>query len=302
MNSFSGNKKLAPFLVAAALLQLVWGIVPSASNLVITQIPIELYIALRWSISGFIFLIAVLITEKPTVIFKKSSLLVAMLGVLGYGVGSLGTLYGLKIGGVVNFALASSISPVLTSLVSILFLAERPQKKFWIALPISIAGSLLLVLGKHEISSWKIALTSFALILIAYLFEAVVFVFSKRLYTTHSRTAYLAIAQLSAAVSMWLAQIFFFHQTSALDHLNPQGWQAAIFVSVVACVGCYFVLHWLILHVQGHQLSLFEGIHGISATFFGILFFHDPFNPLMILGGIFILGGMGVGCWVSKKP
>lgn len=48
----------------AALLQIVWGIVPSASNLVISEIPVELYIALRWSISSFLFLMFLLFTSK----------------------------------------------------------------------------------------------------------------------------------------------------------------------------------------------------------------------------------------------
>jgi drug/metabolite transporter (DMT)-like permease len=289
------------FLVFAAVLQIVWGIVPSASNLVIAQIPVELYIALRWTISGLIFMSILLLTEGPAAILKKSSVAVAGLGILGYGVGSLGTLYGLKIGGVVNFALISSISPILTSFISIISLSEIPNRKFWFALPLSILGAILIVSGKHEISSWQIALTSFFLIATAYAFEATVFVFSKRLYRDHSRVAYLAIAQFSAAIAMWIAQLAFFHQGKKLSLLDSSGWGAAIFVSVVACVLCYYVLHWLILHIPGHKLALFEGLHGISATCFGILFFQEAYTHLMIFGGIAILVSLFVGCWPEKS-
>jgi drug/metabolite transporter (DMT)-like permease len=290
------------FLFVAALLQIVWGIVPSASKLVISEIPVELYIALRWTISGLIFMAVLMMTEGANAIFKKSSFRVGALGVLGYGVGSLGTLYGLKMGGVVNFALISSISPIFTSLISIIFLSEKPARKFWFALPLSIIGALLIVSGKHEISSWSIALTSFLLIASAYAFEAVVFVFSKKLYQDHSRVAYLAIAQFSAAIAMWIAQLFFFHQFNQLSLLDSNGWASAIFVSIVACVLCYYVLHWLILHVPGHKLALFEGLHGISATCFGILFFQEAYTHLMILGGIGILAGLVIGCWPENSP
>ena len=50
-------KKLSiqSYLIIAAILQIVWGFVPSASKFVIDEIPVELYIAIRWSISGLIF-------------------------------------------------------------------------------------------------------------------------------------------------------------------------------------------------------------------------------------------------------
>ncbi len=294
------NRTSAHILWLAALLQLVWGIVPSASNIVITQIPVELYISLRWTISGGIFLIALLFTEGWKSACNKTSPVVACLGILGYGVGSLGTLYGLKLGGVVNFALVSSISPLLTSLVSVVFLGETPNKKFLLALTISILGSLLIVVGKHEISSWRIAGLSLGLIVGAYLLEAIVFVFSKKLSHSHSRIAYLATAQVSAAIAMWLAQFFFWHQGSELANLNTTGWAAAAFVSLVACVLCYYVLHWLILHVPGHKLSLFEGLHGISATLFGILLFNETLHPMMIVGGVCVLIGLFMGCKKTK--
>ena len=123
-------------------------------------------------------------------------------------------------------------------------------------------GSILIVIGKHEISSWRIALLSLGLIVGAYLLEAIVFVFSKKLSFAHSRIAYLATAQLSAAIAMWLAQFFFCNQGSELAKLNTTVLAAAAFVSLVACVLCYYVLHWLILHIPGHKLSLFDGLHG----------------------------------------
>jgi hypothetical protein len=43
------------YLLIAGILQIVWGFDPAASKYVIDEIPVELYIALRWTISGVIF-------------------------------------------------------------------------------------------------------------------------------------------------------------------------------------------------------------------------------------------------------
>ena len=122
--------------VIAAVQQIVWGLVPSASKLVITEIPVELYISLRWTISGLIFLIWISISSGWKGLIKPQTLWVSLLGICGYSLASFGTLYGLKIGGVTNFALMGAMNPIVTSSVAILVLRERPTRLFYVALPL----------------------------------------------------------------------------------------------------------------------------------------------------------------------
>src|SRR4051812_49202931 len=105
---------LNKYLLIAVILQIVWGLVPSASKFVIDEIPVELYIAIRWSISGFIFAAFLFLTKgwRPSALRDVGW--VSILGILGYGVASLGTLYGLKLGGVTNFALMSTLGPLIS--------------------------------------------------------------------------------------------------------------------------------------------------------------------------------------------
>jgi len=282
-------------ILIATILQVVWGLVPSASKLVIGEIPVELYISLRWTISGLIFLIWISFHTGWSELFKKQTVWVSLLGIGGYALASFGTLYGLKIGGVTNFALMGALNPIVTSAVAIMVLRERPTKLFYVALPLCVSGLLLLVLGKHQISSWEVALSSSALIIGAALLEAIIFVFSKRLKLHFSSIQYLTISQLSAAVFMWILQAGVYQQLNSLQNLSSRGWIAAIFVSVVACVLCYSVLYWLLNYLDGHRLALFDGLHTISATLFGFLFFNEILNGLMLFGGILLLTGLVLG-------
>lgn len=276
----------------------MWGLVPSASQFVIREIPVELYIALRWTISGLIFLIYVVARRRFTWPATQDFLKVIVLGVCGYGVASLGTLYGLKLGGVSNFALVSAFNPMTTSMIAMLVLKERPNPRFWIALPLSILGLLFLVFGKYELSSLSVTLSAAGLIVGAAILEAVTFTFSKRLKSKVGTLEYLAIAQLSAALVMWGLQASVLHQCVALGQLTEMGWGAAIFVSIVACVFCYAVLYWLLNHVDGHKLALFDGLHALSATLFGWWMFHEVLNRFMLVGGIFLLAGL----WIGTSP
>lgn len=291
------KEKMSPrvLLVFAAILQIIWGVVPSASKFVIDEIPIELYIAIRWTISGLIFGLFLLCTRSWKKVPAKSIASVTSLGILGYGFASLGTLYGLKIGGVTNFALMGALSPAITSLIAILILNERPNRLFFIALPLSILGLLLLVIGKYQISSLSVAGGSAACVIVGYILEAFVFVFSKKFKSEMSSVQYLAIAQIGTAIFMWLLQLTSFHQLSSIHNLTLKGIVAALFVSVIACVLCYAVLYWLLNYIDGHRLALFDGFHTISATIFGILFFQEELKPLMIVGGSLILFGLITG-------
>jgi drug/metabolite transporter (DMT)-like permease len=289
------------YLVIAAILQLVWGLVPTASKFVIDEIPVELYIALRWSLSGLIFAGYLLATRSWRPITAKDFLAVAGLGILGYGFGSLGTLYGLRLGGVVNFALMGALGPIATSLVSILLLREQPHRLFWVALVVVVLGLVCLVFGKQQVSAWSIAGQSALLILGAFILEGIVFVFSNRFKERVHLPQYLALSQLSAAGFMWALQGAAFRQTDSLSNLSMKGFSAALFVSVVACVLCYAILYWLLNHIDGHRLALFDGLHTLSATLFGYLLFLEPVRPLMLVGGGLILAGMVFGNAVPQS-
>lgn len=293
MNSSAQSPRT--LLVIAALLQIVWGLVPTASKLVLDEIPVELYIALRWSISGLIFAGYLTVFKKWQKISWQDGIAISLLGLLGYGLASFGTLYGLKVGGVVNFALITAIGPITTSVIAVVFLRERPQKLFYLALATSFIGLLLLAMGKYEVSSWSVAGLSMGLVVSACILEALMFVFSKKFKSRVSSAQYLAIAQLSSAALMWLLQGSVFHQTSSLSQLSLQGVGAALFVSIVACVLCYLVLYWLLNYIDGHRLALFEGFHAVSGTLFGFLLFNEPLRPLMLFGGILIFAGLVLG-------
>jgi len=288
-------------MAIAVVLQIVWGIVPSTSKIVISEIPVELFIAIRWTISGLVFFAIVFMFSKWPPLFKKETGLAALLGILGYGLGSIGTLYGLKIGGVTNFALMGAVSPIITSIVAIVLLNEKPIRMFYIALSLCVMGMFFLISGKYQISTWNIALSSSGLILTSAFLEAVVFIYSRKLSTHFSSIQYLAISQLSAAIFIWLAQALWFKQIGEIANLSPKGWAACIFVSVVACVLCYLILYWLLKFMDGHRLALFDGIHTLSASIIGVAVLGETIHFQMLIGGLFIFLGILVGN-LKKSP
>lgn len=116
-----------------------------------------------------------------------------------------------------------------------------------------------------------------------------------------SSAQYLAIAQLATALLMWTLQLIYFHQTPEVKNLTVRGALAAVFVSVIACVLCYAILYWLLNHIDGHRLALFDGFHTLSATLFGYFLFKETLGPIMLLGGTLIVLVLVLGNFPKRK-
>lgn len=273
------------YLVIALLVQTIWGVTPSASRVVLDYLPVEAYAAIRYSVAGLVFLILTLLRHGR--LRSKASDLpkLMLLGVVAYGLDSLGTLYGLKLGGVLNFALASSLNAVITAGVAILFLKEKVSRPFLCGAALSVVGGVVLALGKYEVSTLEIAFGSLVLIWGAYVLEAFGFVFSRRFKDRLPLTEYLAILQLSAAAFMWSLALAAGNLPHHVFAMPISGYLSLAFVSLVSCVGCYLLLYWLLNHIEGHKLAFFNCFHTLAAAGLGIVFFDEPFNVWMGIGG-----------------
>lgn len=276
------------------LVQLVWGFTPSASRVVLDYLPVELYAAVRYSVSGLIFLSFTWLRYRRFQCRVRNLPLLATLGILSYGINSLGTLYGLKLGGILNFAMASSLNAFITATMSLLLLREKASPAFAIAALLSILGGVLLALGKYDLSNAQVALGSLGLIWGAYVLEALGFVFSKRFKEKMPLAEYLGVAQMSAGIFMGFYSFSKGINPTLLLQMPARGLAALLFVCIVACCLCYFILYWLLNHVEGHRLAFFDCFHSVSAAIIGWLLFSEAFNAKMLAGGALLVGAVFV--------
>lgn len=280
------------FYALESLIQVLWSVTPSASRHVLAFWPVEAYIALRFTLSGSLFLIVALFTRPRVRIARRDLPPLAVLGILTYGVASLGTLYGLKLGGVVTFALASGCNAVITALASVYVLRERWGKGLLAAIALSVVGSVCLAWGKYQLASRGVALGSLLLVWFAYASEATGFVFSKRFTGRYPLPWYLAILQLSAGLFLGLVAFLSHPQLPALASLPLSCWAALTYVVIFSCGICYAVHYWLLRYLPGHRLAFFDSIHAASAATFGVLLFGDPLNGWMMAGGFLLLASV----------
>lgn len=286
-----------PYYALAALVQVVWSLTPSASRVVLDYFPVETYTAIRYSISGVLFLAVALWRGRPPPIAPRDLVKLAALGIATYGLASLGTLYGLSLGGVLNFSLASSLNATVTAVVAVIVLGERVRRGFFVALPLSIGGSLILAAGKVSLSGARIAVGSLALIVGAYVCEALGLVFSRRYRDKLPLPWYLALLQLSGASFMWGVAAATGRLPPGRLALPPIAWASLAFVSLVACAGCFGAQYWLLRRIDGHRLAFFDAFHTAGSAALGVLLFGERGNPAMAVGGALLISGLVAVNW-----
>lgn len=281
------------YLALAALVQVTWGLTPCASRLVLEFLPVELYSALRFGFSGIVFLTVAWATKRKLPALREA-LPLAGVGILAFGVASLGTLYGLKIGGVLNLALASSFNAPITAFVALVILREKRSPKLPWALLASVAGGILIFVGKHSVSGFHVAFGSLACLWGAYFFESLGLVTSKRVRERFPVVSFLAVAHLSASAFLFGCALLSHQSFQSLGKMPMLGWASFFFVAIVSCCLCYFLLYWLVGHVPAHKLAFFDAFHSVSAAVFGYVFYREPMTPMMLAGGLLLFLAVGL--------
>jgi drug/metabolite transporter (DMT)-like permease len=278
------------YLIEAGI-QMIWGLTPSASRLILNYWPVEAYAALRFTLSSLLFL-GVALWQQPSLRVRRRDITaMGLLGILTYGLSSIGLLTALQRGGVITFALASSANAMITAVISVLCLRERWSSGLTMAIALSVVGSLLLVWGKYDLSSASIAWGSVGLVWLAYAGEAFGFVFSRRYQRRYPLALYCGILQGSGAIFLWMV--------SAAGHRLPTSftgpplvWEALAFVCLFSCGLCYGVHYWLLRFIDGHRLAFFDCFHTVAAALTGFLLFRENLNIAMLAGGGLLIGAV----------
>ncbi len=286
------------YFALAIFTQLIASTVPSASKIVIQNFPVEPYIALRWTISSLVFGLILLGRREKCVWDPRLLGRLASLGLGAYVLASFGTLYAVKIGGVAFFGLLTLLSPLLVVVFSALVLRERIRANTWIALLVAMGGVLVIVSGKLAFAPIVSAVTAALLVVMAYAFESLAFLYSKPFREKVPLVQYLFVAQAAAALVMW-PLCFAMYEPAQLVPPSREVWAAILYVAIVSCVGVFFLWYWLLKHLPGQQLGVLEYFHGLAAAALGVVFFGESLSLKMLLGSLLIFAGLVV---VSLPP
>ena len=201
--------------------------------------------------------------------------------------------YGLKYTTTSFTGLMSSISPALTAVLGAVVLKERPTKRQWAFIGVSIAGVLMISLRSGGGQNTAMGcLCLFA----AYFTGALCSMFVRKVsdrYTPFELTyvmfsvgfvffAGMAFAQFRGEALPMLAE--------ALGHTDFI--VAALYLGAAASVGSYLLANYALAKLPVARYTVFANVSTVVSVLSGVIIMGDPFTWVTLLATVLILLGV----------
>lgn len=195
--------------------------------------------------------------------------------------------------------------PVVTTLLGIAFLDEKPSPAQMGFILLSVAGVVFIVAMKGNMEIGKNLIGTFVVL------GAVV---CAGTYNVLSRKLSLQFSPVEITyVMMWVGAIVF-NGISVVEHVSrgnlqqyfaPLGNMKAVFSIVylgfLSSVVAYFLLNFMLSKLEAARSSVFTNLATVFSIIAGVTLGHEPFYWFNVVGGIMILLGVWGTNYYSKK-
>lgn len=187
----------------------------------------------------------------------------------------------------------SSVSPVFTAALGALILRERPNRKQWICILVSILGVLMVSLrsGGGE-NTW---LGCFCLV-VAYLSGAGFALLSRRMSKQFSPFE-LTYIMFTVGFVFFLGGAFVQHGGETLPMIQTAMGDssfivAVLFLSLASSVCAYMLSNYALAHLPVARMTIFNNVSTIVSVLAGVLVMGDPFTLTSGVAFVLILAGV----------
>lgn len=208
-----------------------------------------------------------------------------LIGVAGIGVYNICLNYGeLSVSaGVASFVIG--LIPVVTIILSVLFLGERPNPAVWLSIMISFIGLLFMILGESGSTSQS----SGVLIILIASFMGGFYTVTQKRYLRHYHPV---------AVTAWVI----WGGTLTLLIFSPVLWQeikianqsatfAAVYMGIFPAAFAYVAWCYVLNHWSASKASMYLYTLPILSTLLGFFLLHEQPSVLSLTGGVIALVG-----------
>lgn len=209
--------------------------------------------------------------------------------------------YGLKYTTTSFTGIVSSISPIFTAIMGVVFLRERPNLKQWGCIGLSIAGVLMVSLGS---GGGENTVAGCVCLLIAYFLGSFYSILVRKLSSDFSPVE-LTYIMFMVGFVFFVGMAFVQHRgetipmiTEALSH--GQFVISCLYLGAAASVGSYMLANYALSRLPVTRATIFNSFSTIVSVSSGVILMHDPFTITSAIAFAMILFGVfGVNKFAS---
>lgn len=197
----------------------------------------------------------------------------------------------------------SSLSPVFTAILGALILKERPNKKQWVCICVSIAGVLMVSLKG---SSGENTMLGCVCLLLAYFSGSFYSLLVRRLSKDYSAFELTYIMFTVGFVFFFgFAFVQYKGETVGLLMNALSHWEfvtSAVYLGAVSSVGAYLLANYSLAKLPVARQSIFTNMSTVVSVLAGVIVMGDEFTWVNLIAFALILAGVwGVNKFVEAK-
>lgn len=185
-------------------------------------------------------------------------------------------------------SLIISASPIITALLSTLFIGERLTSWGWVGIVISFAGVALISLGEGGNLAFE---PGAALVFVAAIATSVYFIVSKRPLRRYTALEFTSYAIWAGTVPML---VFAPGLITQIAEASPAATWAVIYLGVFPGAVAYVLWSHALSRMPATALSTFLYFQPVNAIFIAWLWLGEIPAPLALVGGVISLAGVAV--------
>ncbi len=263
-----------------------------AGKLISDGFPLFLTSTLRFALASILLLLLALRVEKQFPrIMKRDLFGILLLAFFGNFLYNIFLLYGLKLTNATESGIISGTAPVVTAVLSYVFLRERLGQKKIVGLLLVIFGMIIINLSGNASSSGMHSVIGDVLIFGSVIGEA--------LWTLLGKTVSLKVSPLILATLTTFCGFLFFLPFGIVEAIeNPLqsfpvgGWLIVAYYGSVGTAGAYLLWYQGISKVPASTAGMFVAITPISAVVLSYILLKESFQWTHVLGMLCVLAAL----------
>lgn len=264
----------------------IWGSSAVATKAILDQVPPVTLAFIRWTVA-LALLLPMLYRSGARPARGRT---IAALGLTGVALFYLSYNWGLRYTTAANGTLIHGGGPVLTALISVAFLGERPSARRWLGIVASLIGVMIIVLmgGSAELDA---SLLGNLLVVASVVSWAVYTVLGRR---TFSGGGSLAVVTGSAlyGMAMMLPVAIVELVIQGVGPITLHVVLIILFLSLGASASAYLLWGYGLKHLEASQAAVFTNGLPVAGVTAAALFGGERVTAVHIGGGIAIIAGV----------
>lgn len=209
--------------------------------------------------------------------------------------------YGVSLTKAIDAGVIMSLTPIMTVVLSVIFLKEKLGKRELIALPCAFVGVLIINLNSiNDSTAGNMRLLGNLMILLAVFGESAFVIFSKKASTNISPLIRSFLVCVFAICLFLPFSIYELTQGHAFL-MDLDFWLLTLYTGVVLTVMAYMLWFRGIVHVNGTTAGVFSSLVPVSAIALVFIFLGETITKIQLTGLTFILTAVGLIVFSKEK-